>query len=85
MIFTVAVQDEGTNALNCYGREYSAFMAGKLRDEFVSDVEGHKVRDCDLAEARAEMDLDGEFIEAAWYALDGDDDRPTLFAIVKTF
>jgi hypothetical protein len=79
-MFTVAIQDENCNNLQLLGREYAVEASRAFVAEIASDMEATKVADCSLAEARAEMDLDGEFIEAAWFALEGE---RTLIAIVK--
>ncbi|UJQ86618.1 hypothetical protein SEA_PENGUINLOVER67_96 [Mycobacterium phage PenguinLover67] len=84
MIYTLAIQDEGQFDHQELGRELSLEGARMMVEEIVADMEATKLGDYPLDQARADLDMDGEFIEAARYTIDPEDGW-TLIAIVKTY
>lgn len=79
--YRVVIQDEGTFTHVEYTDTDTLALAMTEAQDLVLAMEGTKVADA-LADATADLDMDGHALWAAWYTLPGSDVR-SLVAIVK--
>lgn len=80
--FTVWVQDEGSFEAIEYVVEASLEGAQMGVEELVAEMDAVPAGEITLAQARADLDLDGEIVRAAWFAIKGQEAR-SLVAIIR--
>ncbi len=81
-MFSIFIQDEGQSNAVFYDTHADAATAKASVDCLVEAMESSAQAACDTAVARAELDIDGDVVWAAWHTIPGSDIR-SLVAIVN--
>ncbi|UXE04456.1 hypothetical protein SEA_FUNSIZED_85 [Mycobacterium phage Funsized] len=81
--FVVVVMDQTAEDYTEVSAHADAATAQRAAIDMISDMHGEMDHACDTAEARAELDIDGDVVWAVWCSNDTDGPILSLVAIVN--
>ncbi|QWY84426.1 hypothetical protein SEA_KNOCKER_84 [Mycobacterium phage Knocker] len=81
--FVVVVMDQTADSYTEISAHDDAATAQRAAVDMIADMHGEMDRACDTAEARAELDIDGDVVWAVWASNDTDGPILSLVAIVN--
>lgn len=81
--FALVIQDQTATSYTEVGAYTDAATAQSAAVDLIADMNGEMDHACDTADARAELDIDGDVVWAVWASNDVDGPILSLVAIVN--